>query len=77
MQMLDNDSSVGDLKRSEEKMCDGALTAFRRAVREISRSAKLQAYNKNEEILKYVMATTARSAYRPSTGLDAARNPLC
>ena len=34
-------------------MCDGALTAFRRAVREISRSAKLQAFNKNEEILKY------------------------
>ena len=49
----------------------------RRRQREISRSAKLQAYNKNEEILKYFMATTARSAYRPSTGLDAARNPLC
>jgi len=52
-QMLDNNSSVAELKRAEEKMCDGALTAFRRAVREISRSAKLQAYNKNEEILKY------------------------
>lgn len=51
--MLDNNSSVAELKRAEEKMCDGALTAFRRAVREISRSAKLQAYNKNEEILKY------------------------
>ncbi len=38
---------------AETKMCDGALTAFRRAVREISRSAKLQAFNKNEEILKY------------------------
>ena len=52
-QMLDNNSSVEELKRAEEKMCDGALTAFRRAVREISRSAKLQAFNKNEEILKY------------------------
>ena len=52
-QMLDNNSSVAELKQAEEKMCDGALTAFRRAVREISRSAKLQAYNKNEEILKY------------------------
>ena len=51
--MLDNNSSVEELKRAEEKMCDGALTAFRRAVREISRSAKLQAFNKNEEILKY------------------------
>ena len=51
--MLDNNSSVAELKQAEEKMCDGALTAFRRAVREISRSAKLQAYNKNEEILKY------------------------
>ena len=52
-QMLDNHSSVAELKKAEEKMCDGALTAFRRSVREISRSAKLQAYNKNEEILKY------------------------
>lgn len=52
-QMLDNNSPVEDLRQAEQKMCDGALTAFRRSVREISRSAKLQAFNKNEEIIKY------------------------
>ena len=52
-QMLEGNSTQAELKLAEQKMCDGALTAFRRAVREISRSAKLQAYNKNEEIIKY------------------------
>ena len=52
---LDQDGtySTSDLVRAETKMCDGALTAFRRCVREISKSPKLQAYNKNEEIVKY------------------------
>jgi len=52
---LDQDSmyTTTDLVKAETKMCDGALTAFRRCVREISKSSKLQAYNKNEEIVKY------------------------
>merc|ERR1719263_2006073 len=52
-QMLEGNSTQAELKLAEQKMCDGALTAFRRAVREISRSAKLQAYNRNEEIIQY------------------------
>ena len=57
-------------------MCDGALTAFRRAVREISRSAKLQAFNKNEEILKYFDGDyqTVSPAARPLPRLDAPCN---
>merc|ERR1712070_934201 len=51
--MGDSTYSTTDLQKAETKMCDGALTAFRRCVREISKSAKLQAYNKNEEIVKY------------------------
>merc|ERR1719230_1886178 len=34
-------------------MCDGALTAFRQCVRSISLSSEMQAYNSNEEILKF------------------------
>jgi len=38
---------------AETKMCDGALTAFRRCVRGIAMSAPLQAYNQHEEIVKF------------------------
>jgi len=38
---------------SETKMCDGALTAFRRCVRGIATSESLQAYNQHEEIVKF------------------------
>jgi class 3 adenylate cyclase len=40
------------LDRMETRMCDGALTAFRRCVRCVAQSARLQAYNEHEEILK-------------------------
>jgi len=42
-----------EVKAAETKMCDGALTAFRRCVRGIAQSYKLQAYNKHEEIMKF------------------------
>jgi len=38
---------------AETKMCDGALTAFRRCVRGIAMSSALQAYNQHEEIVKF------------------------
>ena len=38
---------------AETKMCDGALTAFRRCVRGIAMSGPLQAYNQHEEIVKF------------------------
>jgi len=42
-----------EVRAAETKMCDGALTAFRRCVRGIACSYKLQAYNKHEEIIKF------------------------
>jgi len=45
--------SSADLMEAETRMCDGALTAFRRCVRCIAQSAKLQAYNQHEEIIKF------------------------
>jgi len=45
--------SPAETVAAETKMCDGALTAFRRCVRTIAMSSKLQAYNKHEEILKF------------------------
>jgi len=45
--------SPQELAAAEMKMCDGALTAFRQCVRAISMSSELQAYNSNEEILKF------------------------
>ena len=39
--------------QAETKMCDGALTAFRRCVRGIATSQPLQAYNQHEEIVKF------------------------
>lgn len=42
-----------ELESAETKMCDGALTAFRRCVRGIASSKKLQAYNEHEEIVKF------------------------
>jgi class 3 adenylate cyclase len=41
------------LERAETKMCDGALTAFRRCVRGIAMSGPLQAYNQHDEIVKF------------------------
>jgi len=38
---------------ADTKMCDGALTAFRTCVRNVTSSGKLQAYNNHEEIIKY------------------------
>jgi len=46
-------ASPAELAYAETKMCDGALTAFRRCVRGIAQSAPLQAYNKHEEIVKF------------------------
>merc|ERR1719240_1178161 len=45
--------STRDLANAETKMCDGALTAFRRCVRDIAKSRPLQAYNSHEEIVKF------------------------
>lgn len=45
--------SPAELKAAETKMCDGALTAFRTCVRKVSASHDLQAFNDNEEIIKY------------------------
>jgi len=42
-----------ELAEAETRMCDGALTAFRRCVRCIAQSSKLQAYNNHEEIQKF------------------------
>lgn len=47
------DPSPSEAQKAEMRMCDGALTAFRTCVRNISSSSKLQAYNNDEEILKY------------------------
>mmetsp|Transcript_5252 Transcript_5252/g.11424 ORF Transcript_5252/g.11424 Transcript_5252/m.11424 type:complete len:929 (-) Transcript_5252:902-3688(-) len=49
--------SPAQLKLAENKMCDGALTAFRSAVRGVQSSIKLQAYNSHEEVLKYFNGT--------------------
>lgn len=46
-------ASKDELASSETKMCDGALTAFRRCVRGIAMSAPLQAYNQHDEIVKF------------------------
>jgi len=49
---------------AETKMCDGALTAFRRCVRGIAMSGALQAYNQHEEIVKFFDgAYTTRIGY--------------
>ena len=48
-----NAASPAELAAAETKMCDGALTAFRTCVRKVSCSYELQAYNKNDEIVKY------------------------
>jgi len=45
--------SDAELAAVERKMCDGALTAFRRCVRKISMSGELQTYNQHEEIVKF------------------------
>jgi len=45
--------SIAELEVAETRMCDGALTAFRRCVRGISLSSELQSYNQHEEILKF------------------------
>jgi class 3 adenylate cyclase len=41
------------VQAADTLMCDGALTAFRRSVRTIQSSPKLQAYNQHEEIVKW------------------------
>ena len=44
--------STSTLAAAETKMCDGALTAFRRCVRGVAMSGKLDKYGQNEEIQK-------------------------
>jgi class 3 adenylate cyclase len=56
--------SPANLEYAETKMCDGALTAFRRCVRGISMSGPLQAYNNHDEIVKFFDGTyTTRIGY--------------
>jgi len=45
--------SPSELAIAEQQMCDGALTSFRRCVRQISLSSELQSYNSHEEIVKF------------------------
>jgi len=45
--------SPAELSAAETQMCDGAITAFRRCVRQISMSSELQSYNNHEEIVKF------------------------
>jgi len=47
------DGPAEQLEKAETKMCDGALTAFRRCVRGIAMSGPLQAYNQHDEIVKF------------------------
>jgi len=47
------DGPAEHLEKAETKMCDGALTAFRRCVRGIAMSGPLQAYNQHDEIVKF------------------------
>ena len=41
------------VQAADTRMCDGALTAFRRSVRAIQSSVKLQAFNENERIVRH------------------------
>jgi len=45
--------SPAELTAAETQMCDGALTSFRRCVRQVSMSSELQSYNSHEEIVKF------------------------
>lgn len=49
--------SPKQLAAAEMKMCDGALTAFRQCVRNISMSSAMQAYNAHEDIVKHFEGT--------------------
>ena len=47
-----HDPTESERTEAETKMCDGALTAFRRCVRGVAMSGKLDKYGQNEEIQK-------------------------